>query len=121
MSPLAHCRTLSLPVALGVALLLHACGSPQKALAPAPAVSNGQYWVTVTGTIRGVERDKDGHSHVLLETESGEIFEVVLLNYSVPAWTGLRGTFAYESASKDQGLWKNFIVKRRLPDTEAPK
>jgi hypothetical protein len=92
MSALAHCRTLSLPVALGVALLLHACDSaPQKALAPAAAVSNSQYWVTVTGTIRGVERDSQGHSHVLLETERGEIFEVVLLNYSVPAWQGLSG------------------------------
>lgn len=107
---------------LTAALLLVGC-SDTPSPAPAPrlvVVASGSYWVTVQGTIRFVSYGyQDPHtslSRVVIETDSGQIFTVGLLDGAPPVWVGLRGVFAYESAgSATQGTWKNFVVKQRLP------
>lgn len=99
---------------LTAALFLMGCDDTLK---EAPkAQPSGPYWVTVQGTIFWTAHDTQGHTNVVIETEQGQSFTVVLLDYSPPAWAGLHGVFAYESADKDSGLWKNFIVKQRLSE-----
>src|SRR5271165_2325589 len=99
-----------------LALGLQACSdvpdTPPKAV-QAPAPVSGAYWVTVQGTIRYVALGPDG-SRVVIETEQGQIYTVVLLDKTPPVWEGLRGVFAYESAGNENknGLWKNFVVKQ---------
>lgn len=84
------------------------------------------YWVTCQGTVRFVSYSaQDPHSsvsRVIIETDDHVVFTVGLLDPVPPVWVGLRGQFVYESAgSKEQGLWKNFIVKKRLPEAEVKK
>ena len=94
---------------LGATLLLNANQNACQEEQPKP------YWVHTQGTVRHVGYDKQG-SHVIIETEEHSIYTVNLLDSAPPVWVGLHGRFSYESSSKEQGLWKNFHVDRRLPD-----
>lgn len=98
-----------------MAVLLAGCeDTSQPSSPPAPT----GYWVTVEGTVRYVDRDSQGLSYVCIETEQGQNFTVKLLDHTPPVWQGVHGVFAYESADKTSGTWKNFVVKQRLPETE---
>ena len=106
---------------LPLALALCACDSDPQVHQPAHQVSTG-YWIATTGTVQQVGLTHDGrYSFVIIEADDHQMFSVILLDPAPPVWVGLRGQFAYESSSKETGVWKNFLVKKRLPDAEVKK
>jgi hypothetical protein len=74
--------------------------------------------VTVRGYVRfvtyGLQDPHSSYSRVVIETEQGQVFTVVLMDNVPPVWVGLHGEFAYQSQDAQIGTWKNFVVKRRL-------
>jgi hypothetical protein len=104
-----------LPIAklvLAGVLALAGCDTPQQP-------PNNGYWVDTEGTVRFVRYgDARNCSNVVIEASNGRVFTVALLDPTPPVWQGLRGIFAYESAGNagNNGIWKNFIVLKRLPD-----
>src|SRR5580692_6801399 len=103
-------RFTTMHLALAGWLLTAACDSPPPVPAkPAPTA----YWVHVQGTVVHVQQNAGQPTYVVIETDDGQLFTVALTDAAPPVWPGLHGLFAYESASKEQGLWKNFIVQKR--------
>jgi hypothetical protein len=73
------------------------------------------YWISTQGYVREiVVRDGSQGSYVIIETEEHALFTVHLMDGVPPVWKGLHGQFVYESASKEAGTWKNFLVVKRL-------
>jgi hypothetical protein len=110
--------------ALLLAVLLVGCADAPKS-SPTPPPAPTGYWITTTGTVRfvsyGLQDPHTSLSRVVIETDSGQVFTVQLLDPVPPVWVGLRGQFAYESASKEAGTWKNFLVRQRLDAGEVKK